>query len=68
LAQAKLYDRAVRALDRAIEFSPERGELYYRRGCALYSDRDYDSCVRDLTTAIGMGCDQAEVYHWRGRG
>jgi cell division protease FtsH len=62
------FSRSARSLDRAIELKPEDGELFYRRGCVLFKDRDYESCVHDLTTAIGLGHDQAEVYYWRGRG
>jgi serine/threonine protein kinase/Tfp pilus assembly protein PilF len=67
LMEAKDYNGAVQAYDRAVELRPGWGEAYEGRANAYKSLTQCDAAVRDYTHAIQIRPKAAMLHLWRGQ-
>ena len=60
------YDRALEALDQAIELDSTLAVAYYNRGLTHYFKHDEDLAIRDFDRALDLGFSDAVLFRNRG--
>ena len=63
---AKRYEEALAAYDRAIQLDPNSALAYYNRGNAYYDLREYQKAIADFDRAIQLDSSDAKAYGNRG--
>ena len=58
--------RVIADLDRAIQLDADNQYLYYNRGCANLTRKDYMHAIDDFTRAVNIDPNLAEAYYNRG--
>jgi len=64
--QARIYDRAIDDINRAIRLDPNDADAYLLRGAMYYNKGDNDRTIADCTEAIRLDPNFARAYVSRG--